>query len=737
MDFKLQYFVSRSNPVRLGFGFVILLLVLTAIFVMYQTHRTNKIVTSLVEVNNAKITHVIGMREAIRLRVLSISNILATSDEFERDEEIMRFHSYATKYVIARDNLLALPMNETEKALHKQISIAIKAAQPLTVGLVEKASDHEPLAVLQQQEKKSHALREILFQNLNELVKIQQEQDRQALEKIRKLNDEARSVTLSLSLLVLILSFAIATVVSRTVEKKNKALLDAYKDAQAAMQSKSTFLATMSHEIRTPITAIIGFAESTFFSNQTMEMRQNSIKTIIESGKHLLRLINDALDLAKVEAKKLGVEIVDSSLTSIVSGAEHILRPLAEEKSLEFNINYQYPLPSIVKTDPLRLKQIIINLGSNAIKFTSQGYVQIDISFQHEENKLKIEVSDTGIGLEKEQISGIFEPFSQADSSIKRKFGGTGLGLTLSSQLAEALNGKIEVTSEPGKGSCFSLILILNQDIDNTDEDQLTWQTNNKDSSDANEELKNISNIDRMRVTGKVLVVEDNIVNQQLLGVFLSRINAEYEVVENGQLAIDKINEEVFDLILMDIQMPVMDGITATKTLRGQGYTRPIVALTANSSEEDRENCLNAGCNDFLSKPIDIKAFFDMITDHLSFVDDDTESEEPIITVFNMHDPEVVANVKGFVSIHMPNFIREIETGIQQSDWSGLKQKLLEFREVAYKAGYIALIDLTKQMEFQTLNQSQTELNILFNKLNNLAKRITLGVDEVEIRQTK
>lgn len=733
MDVKLLNRYKTFSHVQLGYGVIILLIVIAASGVLYQSHRTNALISNLVEVNNAKIKHVILMREVIRLRVMSISNILSTSDPFDRDEEIMRFYNLGAQYASARNMLRALRMDEKETQLFKQISNAVQGAYPITKDLVTRASRHESLEMLQQLEKKAYLKREVLFQYLNELVDYQQENSQQALTTIRELNAHARLVIVSIILLVLIISLFIVAMVSRTVEKKNEQLLKAYKDAHAAMQSKSVFLANMSHEIRTPITAIIGFAESTFFSNQTMEMRQKSIKTIIESGKHLLQIINDVLDISKIEANKLEVETISTPLSNIITSAETILKPLADEKSLDFSINYQYPLPVMLDTDPLRLKQIIINLCSNAIKFTKQGYVQVNVSYRKEDHKLFIEVVDTGIGLDKDQIKAIFEPFNQADASVNRKYGGTGLGLAISTQLVEALHGNITVSSEPGKGSRFTVVM----DIGEKTEEQLTYEAIDIcTTTDTEKEIKeDIAVVNRMRVKGKVLVVEDNLVNQQLLRVFLDRINADYELVENGQLAVERVQANDFDLILMDIQMPVMDGITATKILREQGYDIPIVALTANFSDEDRQNCYNAGCNNFLTKPINIKIFFEVITDYLHYDADNTDQNEPIYSAFIFQEPELAKQVEGFVKIHMPAMLRDIEQSIQQADWAGLKIKLQELKNIASNVGYPVLIDIAKQMEFQIINQSQDELKLLCDKLTAIAECITLGINTASVKK--
>ena len=234
-------------------------------------------------------------------------------------------------------------------------------------------------------------------------------------------------------------------------------LESAVQKADNANKAKSTFLANMSHEIRTPLTAIIGYAEVSLDSSQTMQERTTALKTIVRSGNHLLNIINDILDFSKVEADQLDVELVSEDPFQIVFDVESLMKPHAEKKGLEFNVLYDFPLPTRFSTDPVRLKQILLNLCSNAIKFTDQGAVSITVGCDCQNQVMQFVVKDTGIGMSPEQLKKLFKPFQQADSSITRRFGGTGLGLSLSKRLAEKLGGTIEVRSMPGKGSQFIL----------------------------------------------------------------------------------------------------------------------------------------------------------------------------------------------------------------------------------------------------------------------------------------
>lgn len=709
--------------VQLGFGFIMLLIVMGAGAVLYQSHNNNKIITELVEVSNAKVRHVMAMRDAIRQRVNFLSIIVTNEDPFERDEKIMQFYSYATLFVTARKKLEALPMNKEEKKYHNEIRKAIKHVQPYSDNIIEMASSY----VVSEREliktaKIAHSKREPLFNALNTLVTLQQRYSQEALKQSRELNEHTNSITIVVTLLILLAALATAIFVTRTVSRQKEKLVMAYEVAQAATRSKSAFLANMSHEIRTPITAMIGFAESTFFSDQTEETRQRSVKTIIESGRHLLQIVNDVLDISKIESDKLEVEILPCSIFSVVSGAETILKNMAQKKSIELKVNYRFPMPVEVKTDPVRLKQILINLGSNAIKFTEQGHVHINVEYELSNNKLYITVVDTGIGLTKKQMKEIFEPFKQADVSTSRKYGGTGLGLTLSKQLANALGGDITVTSDVGKGSRFVISVAASVGVN--------AQFTNEEivSTETEQRLSEMTSVDDIKVSGKVLVAEDNIVNQQLLIVFLKRIGVDYKIVDNGKLAVAEAQAGDYDLIIMDLQMPEMDGITATRTLKEAGYDKPIIALTANTSEEDRKNCLEAGCADFLTKPIDIMTFFKAVAEHLNGETPKFDADAPIYSTFSLDGPEVTGLVEGFVKIHMPVMLREIEKALHKQDWDTTRHKLHELKGVASNVGYLDLAEQAKTMESMVDSENEKELAKQMKQINTLADRITAGI---------
>ena len=392
------------------------------------------------------------------------------------------------------------------------------------------------------------------------------------------------------------------------LEEVNKVLEKANVAAEAANRAKSEFLANMSHEIRTPMTAILGFAEllrSEGDSSKAPQERIEAIDTIIRNGNHLLAIINGILDLSRIEAGKMETERTECSPWQIVEEVVASMKTRAESKGLRLKTSFQSPLPQVIQTDPVRLRQILVNLVGNAIKFTEHGTVRIDMRCNRDPEtgpRVHFAVTDTGIGMAPEQTGKLYQPFSQADTSAARRFGGSGLGLTISKRLAEMLNGDIEVESRPGKGSTFTLT------IDPGSLEGVPMLDAPPNASTGREKPAATGSTEKLY--GRVLLAEDGPDNQRLIRFLLTKAGLEVDLAENGHIACDKAlasesEGRPYDLILMDMQMPEMDGYTATRQLREHGWRRPIVALTAHAMEGDRERCLEAGCDDYASKPID------------------------------------------------------------------------------------------------------------------------------------
>ncbi|KMT64191.1 hybrid sensor histidine kinase/response regulator [Catenovulum maritimum] len=390
---------------------------------------------------------------------------------------------------------------------------------------------------------------------------------------------------------------------SRTLALKNAntELINARQTAEQANELKSRFLANMSHEIRTPLTAIQGFSEHALHSATDVKQKDELISKVVKNSIHLTALLNDILDLSKIESGKLDIEQIDTHLFDLIDELNGFAEPLCAEKSIDFNLYCEYPLPVKFVSDPTRLRQILFNLTSNAIKFTQKGHVTITLEYVEKYKKLVFQIQDTGIGMSPEELNKLFKPFTQADTSTTRHFGGTGLGLAISRHLAGYLNSEISVKSEKGIGSLF----VFSMDLSNQDVELIAERIN---ISKIDKSVSPTSVLDLSK--SRLLIAEDNPDNQTLIKLILQPTKVDYTLVNNGSEAVEIALSEDFDMILMDMQMPVMGGLEATKMLRQLGYDGPIIALTANSMKSETESYLSQGCDACVAKPIDTKELF-------------------------------------------------------------------------------------------------------------------------------
>jgi len=514
------------------------------------------------------------------------------------------------------------------------------------------------------------------------------------------------------------------------VEKRSAAIREAMEKAKAANRAKSEFLANMSHEIRTPMTAILGFAENLLDADLSKAEQVDAIQTIQRNGKHLLDTINDILDLSKIEAGKMNVERVSCSPIQTITSVAALVRTQAEDRNLAFNIEYIGPIPEVIQTDPTRVRQILINLLGNAIKFTEEGGVRLITRFvesSHHDPALQFDVVDTGIGMTRKQAEKLFQPFTQADSSTTRRFGGTGIGLTITKRLTKMLGGDVMVVeTASGVGTRFRATIETGPVEGVHMLEGLSDATVDQPTAPESQALT-----PNAKLGCRILLAEDGPDSQRLISYVLMKAGAEVTVVENGELAADaalaaRQEGNAFDVILMDMQMPVMDGYEATSLLRQKGYTEPIIALTAHAMANDRAKCIKAGCDDYAPKPIDREKLIEMIRQRLSQGDspiiDRQDSTNVLVSEFS-DDPDTAELVEMFVA-ELPDKIAAMEKALTDQDLQTLAAAAHQLMGLAGGYGFPAITEAAKNLDTSAKTQEDLDrLRAEFNTLTGLCHR--------------
>ncbi len=383
--------------------------------------------------------------------------------------------------------------------------------------------------------------------------------------------------------------------------RKEAALVRAREAAEDASRAKSAFLANMSHELRTPMNGVLGMTALALETPLTDEQR-SYVDAAHTSGLALLTILNDILDLSKIEAGKLTVEMVSFSLRTVIEQAMQLFAPRAQQKGIALAVAVDEPVPPRHLGDPVRVRQLLVNLIGNAVKFTERGGVRVEVALD-EAGRVEIRVIDTGVGIPEDRRRAIFEAFTQADGSTARRYGGTGLGLTISRELVRLMGGTLEVTSAVGAGSTFRAVLPLPQ-------------TNKAGTDHGKIRVRPVSGPERPAAPRKlrVLLAEDNAVNATIARLLVERAGHAVTHVLDGAGAVEAVAREAFDLVLMDVQMPVVDGLEATRRIRASGSRVLIVSMTANAMKGDEEACLAAGMNAYLSKPLSFSKLHDVLT---------------------------------------------------------------------------------------------------------------------------
>ena len=523
----------------------------------------------------------------------------------------------------------------------------------------------------------------LLFRDFNHMVK-----------QIRDSQSELKTYKLHLEEMV--------DVRTKELEETNQQLEIAIKEAEQASDLKSRFLANMSHEIRTPLTAIMGFTEQLIVNPQATANR-NHLSTVLRNSKHLLELINNILDLSKIEAEKLDVEHRPFKLQPLLEDVESIIAPLAQEKQLSFSMDYQFPLPRSIYSDITRLKQILLNITTNAVKFTEYGGIRLSVRFIHQSQSVEFVIEDTGIGMSDSEIKRVFKPFEQADSTTTRRFGGTGLGLCISKNLAQLLGGDVEVLSEQGVGSKFTIRVLAN--FPNGDYQLINKLEESAYIPDASQELA------ATQFDASILLAEDNPDNQELICLLLDAWGIKPDIANNGAEAVEKALVNDYQLILMDMQMPVMGGLEATEMLRHAAYDGPIIALTANVMKHDVESYLAAGCDATLAKPIDKKQLGQVLLEHLQIQAASQSKWDSLLA-----SEKFVQINKNYME-KLPDYLKQVQNYYDNQEWESLRALAHSLKGSAGCFGFMNIHSAAEELENSLMTNQQaqwqyTQLNL-------------------------
>ncbi len=522
-----------------------------------------------------------------------------------------------------------------------------------------------------------------LDENANRLFFDSSERLREIESQLQNKREQLKRVEMGVMAIVMVLAGLVGTFFLRRINAANHKLegaLDemrrAKEEAERASRAKSEFVSRMSHELRTPLNAIIGFAEL-LEAEPLPPSQKNYVSLITSSGKHLTELINAVLDHAKIEAGGMTLEQITYDLAATIDAVRSIVLERASSKGLTFVADIAADLPRHLVGDPTRLRQILINLLVNAVKFTEQGSVELRVAI--DDDKLVFSIRDTGIGMNEAALGRLFQPFVQADDSITRKYGGTGLGLMISKDLIDAMGGRIEVESAVGVGTCFWIRLPLHRAQGGTIAEPVATPI----------ATANLAEL----IAGRILLVDDNRVNQQLGAAMLERLNLTFDLADNGRHALERIAKTEYALVLMDMEMPEMDGISATRQIRRNEAAScssaedshpahlTIIAMTANALAEDRERCLAAGMDGYIPKPISLAALQSEISRLFgakmpvpSVVIAAATTNSGVIFDRNavidmLGDEDLFKELAGMYITDTPGYLAELDDAMAATDW--------------------------------------------------------------------
>lgn len=594
--------VMNKYIISVGFSVVLLLLFVISITSLTRMHVLKTHVNKIVKENNVKTELAYKMLNAARERVVALQTMYLTNDPFVREDSYSRFNSLASDFMQARTELLRMPLSNSEQALINYTFPLTREASIKQQEFAELLLDDQDADIQTLMNQYIMPVQQAVRESLFKLVKLQQASSQHSFSETMRVYREGYILMLVAGISATLLGLSIAFIVFRHITRTEALLLDAKNLAETANNAKTDFLANISHELRTPLNAVVNMSHLLMDTKLTVEQKE-LVTTVSQSGDEFLRLIDSILDFSKIEAGKLILQPKVFKLKDLIDDIMTDTRAKAKAKHLNLTLLYDEKAPKQLIGDVERLHQVLNHLLDNAVKFTEQGEVLLSLttrpvnaisetaSEDKKEIELYITVKDTGIGIPFERRERLFQPFTQADTSSTRRHGGTGIGLALCQQLCQLMGGTLWVESQPGHGTTFHLTMTL---------EVVT------DKHKINTTQVPTAPISHLRI----LLVEDNQTNQKVAQLILRKLGYEIDIVSNGLEGVEAVNQHLYDIVLMDIQMPELDGLEATREILDSwpiGQRPYIIAMTAHALQGDREKCLAAGMDDYIAKPVKLE----------------------------------------------------------------------------------------------------------------------------------
>jgi signal transduction histidine kinase/ActR/RegA family two-component response regulator len=584
----------------IGFGLMMILLLALTLTGLSRIRIINSHLEKIVNENNVKTELAIEMYQLTHEQVIKLQNLFLLTDPAERIDMFNKFKWLENKFLDIHHQFFDLALTDAEKAYLKTTLVFSQNAAEMQVQIAELLREEDPIPFQTLILKKVLPVQKEVMTSLRGLVALQKKASRLAEQQAVQAYQNAYWLMSILGSVAIVLGLLITFVVFRHISLAEKKLLQAKEAAIAASKAKSEFLANISHEVRTPMNAVIGMTHLLLDTRLTPEQME-LVETVRTSGDAFLKLIDDILDFSRIEAGELALEVEEFKLRETIEAAVNRVVPKALAKNLDLNSRIEESLPNKLLGDVKRLRQIIDHLLDNAVKFTEIGEINLTVTgrqLSEYQLELHFKVKDTGVGIPEERMDQLFESFSQLDSSSTRRYGGAGLGLALGKQLCQLMGGTLYVDNNTPPGSTFHFTVVMAISVEP-----------GLDGSIKKSEIAVVSapKIQRSLQNLRILLVEDNLTNQKVAQLILKRLGYTADIANNGLEAVQAVEQHVYDIVLMDVQMPELDGLEATRLIheRWRPEQRPyIIAMTAHALQGDRETCLAAGMDDYIAKPV-------------------------------------------------------------------------------------------------------------------------------------